>query len=436
MRLALIGGGGFRVPLVYRALQGAKSSPVAELCLFDTDRRRLDVVAAVLRRLAHEGCGPALVIAQTLDDALTRADVVFSAVRVGGLAGRVADERVAIGLGVLGQETVGPGGLAFGLRTVPVAVRLAQRIADLAPNAWTINFTNPAGLITEAMQGVLGGRVVGICDSPIGLVRRCAAAVGRRSEDLRVDYAGLNHLGWLQGLWDGEHNLIDDLLADQGALASIEEGRLFGAARLRELGAIPNEYLHYYEHPAPPPGRTRGEFLAEQQEGFYREAAAARDPLAVWRRVHRERDETYLQESRAEGETRAAEDVSAGGYEGVALAIMGAVAGGPAAEVIVNTANRGTLPGLPDDAVVEVPSVVDRAGVHPRAVTPLAGEPLSLVQRVKECERLVIRAALTGDTEAAEQAFARHPLVASDDLGRKLLSGYRRAIPEVDALFC
>ncbi len=134
--------------------------------------------------------------------------------RVGGLAGRTADERVALDLGVLGQETTGPGGVAYGLRTVPVALDVAHRVRAVAPDAWVINFTNPAGLVTQAMQTVLGDRVVGICDSPLGLATRAAGALGVSLADVEIDYAGLNHLGWLQGLHRDGRNLLLDLLAD------------------------------------------------------------------------------------------------------------------------------------------------------------------------------------------------------------------------------
>ncbi|MGO4430119.1 6-phospho-beta-glucosidase, partial [Streptomyces sp. MCAF7] len=135
-----------------------------------------------------------------LDDALRGADFVFSAIRVGGLAGRARDERVPLAEGVLGQETVGAGGVLYGLRTLPVALKIAERIAAVAPDAWVINFTNPAGMVTEAMQRVLGDRVIGICDSPVGLCRRAARALGADPGRASYDYVGLNHLGWLRGV--------------------------------------------------------------------------------------------------------------------------------------------------------------------------------------------------------------------------------------------
>src|SRR4051794_14052332 len=198
VRLTILGGGGFRVPLVVRALRApAARGLVDEVVLYDPDPMRLRAVGNVVRELAGEW--PRVGGTSSLDDALRSTDVVFSAIRVGSAAGRVADERVALDLGVLGQETTGAGGVAYALRTLPVAMDVARRVAELAPAAWVVNFTNPAGLVTRAMSAVLGPRVIGICDSPAGLVRRAALATGLDPASVRPDYAGLNHLGWLRG---------------------------------------------------------------------------------------------------------------------------------------------------------------------------------------------------------------------------------------------
>src|SRR5262249_8295749 len=152
-----------------------------------------------------------------------------SAIRAGGLEGRVSDERLPLAEGLLGQETVGAGGVLYGLRSIPEAMRIAERVAAVAPDAWVINFTNPAGMVTEAMQRVLGGRVIGICDSPVGLCRRAARAVGADPDRAGYDYVGLNHLGWLRGLWVDGRDALPGLLADAERLESFEEGKLFGA---------------------------------------------------------------------------------------------------------------------------------------------------------------------------------------------------------------
>ena len=200
-KLAILGGGGFRVPMVYQALL-ADTGPLREIevVLQDSDPQRLTVMESVLARLAARSPdAPRVTAAADLDAALEGADFVFSAIRVGGLAGREHDERIALDLGVLGQETTGPGGIAFGLRTIPVALHIAERVRQPCPGAYVINFTNPAGMITEAMQRVLGERVIGICDTPSGLGRRITAALGLDPAGTRLDYVGLNHLGWLRG---------------------------------------------------------------------------------------------------------------------------------------------------------------------------------------------------------------------------------------------
>ncbi len=242
MKIAVLGGGGFRVPMVYGALLArAERLGLEQVALYDLEEGRLAQIAPVLEGLERER-GTRLAFSSTtrLDDALDGADFVFCAIRVGNLEGRVVDERVPLDEGVVGQETTGPGGLCFALRTVPVMVDVARRVAERAPQAWFVNFTNPAGLVTEAIRAELGDRAVGICDSPAGLCRRVAAALGRRPEELWFDYFGLNHLGWLRGVYDGERDLLPGLLADDALLASFEEGRLFGGEWLRSLGMIPN----------------------------------------------------------------------------------------------------------------------------------------------------------------------------------------------------
>jgi 6-phospho-beta-glucosidase len=445
MKLAVLGGGGFRVPLVYRALLRDTAKPrVEEVVLYDVSADRLAAIRHVLDQLAADHDRPPEVrITTDLDAALRDATFVFSAIRVGGLAGRTADERVALDLGLLGQETTGPGGIAFGLRTVPVAVRVAERVAALAPRAWVINFTNPAGMITEAMRSVLGDRVVGICDSPIGLIRRAAAALQLDPARVSPDYVGLNHLGWLRGLTHQGRDVLPGLLADDAALRQVEEARVFGADWVRTLGALPNEYLFYYYNTresiaaigdAP---QTRGESLLGQQERFY--TAVRERPeraLAEWRRARRERDASYMAETRdlTDSGERDEADMEAGGYEGIALALMAAISRGEPSTMILNVRNGTAVPGLPAEAVVEIPCAVDGSGVRPLATRPLPGRFLGLVQQVKAVEQTTIEAALSGSARLAVEAFALHPLVDSVGTARKLLDAYRARIPELAAV--
>jgi 6-phospho-beta-glucosidase len=436
----MLGGGGFRVPLVYGALLGDRGEGrVTEVVLQDTDAGRLRAVSRVLAEQAADvPDAPAVTATTDLDDALRGADFVFSAIRVGGLEGRANDERVALAEGVLGQETVGAGGIAYGLRTVPVAVDIAHRIARLAPDAWVINFTNPAGLVTEAMSRALGDRVIGICDSPVGLGRRIARVLGVTDPaEAWIDYVGLNHLGWVRGLRVRGRDELPRLLADPALLGSFEEGKLFGPDWLQALGAIPNEYLHYYYfnretvRAYQEAERTRGAFLRDQQARFYAEAA---DPgvsaLAAWDRTRAEREATYMAENRetAGAGERDADDLS-GGYEKVALALMRAIARDERTTLILNVRNRSTLAVLDADAVIEVPCLVDAGGAHPVAVDPLPGHAAGLVCSVKAVEREILSAAETGSRATAVKAFALHPLVDSVTVARRLVDGYTAVHP-------
>ncbi|MCU1521039.1 MAG: 6-phospho-beta-glucosidase, partial [Arthrobacter sp.] len=207
MRLMIAGGGGFRVPLVYRALSsGPFAGLVRELVLYDVDAGRLAAVDAVLASLASQeaaegmpaGKRPTVRTTTSLPEALEGTDMVFAAIRPGGTAGRMADERIALDLGLLGQETTGAGGISYALRSIPRMLELAAAMRERCPEAWLLNFTNPAGMVTEALVPVLGRRVVGICDSAGGLVYRAARAAGVALPEGRLDgvgYYGLNHLG-------------------------------------------------------------------------------------------------------------------------------------------------------------------------------------------------------------------------------------------------
>jgi len=472
MRVTILGGGGFRVPLVVRAL-AASGLPVSRLALYDTDPGRLAVMAGVLGGdpvLAGSSAGagslPVTAVAG-LDEALRGADVIFCALRPGGLDGRVRDERAALGLGVLGQETVGAGGLASAARTVPVADAIARRIAELAPEAWVISMTNPAGIVTEVMAAVLGPRVIGVCDSPVGLIRRaCAAAgvdpgptLGAVTDRVDADYLGINHLGWLRALRAGGADLLPALLTDPERLRLTEEGRLFGADLLRSLGAIPNEYLYWYYagrealRDVLAAGRTRGEHVRARQQAFYAAAAAALSGDAgpsgaarLWQAANDERNRSYFAELRTGGNAgeRDEADVAAGGYESVATALAFALGGGPASRLILNVRNGGTVPALPPDMVLEVPCRVDADGAVTLPVSAPSAHQLGLMSVVRASERDIADAALiaargpaglgtAADTREragglALRAFASHPLVGSLDAARTLAAV---ALPEV-----
>jgi 6-phospho-beta-glucosidase len=447
MRIAIVGAGGFRTPLIHGVLLDAQERlGISEVVLHDDDAERIRRILPVLDGLAAERGRQLPVRVETdLDVAVSGARFVLCAIRVGGLAGRVVDETVPLEHGVLGQETVGPGGIAFALRTLPAMRRIAVAVERHAPDGWLINFTNPAGLVTEALQETLGERAVGICDSPDHLCREVADALERPFDELAFDYAGLNHPGWLVSARQGGRDLLPGLLADDERVDRLPAAALFGAGRLRELGAVPNEYLFYYERPQQAidgfrrAGATRAQLLAQGQGSFYdADPGDSQSAVRAWRRAVHARNSSYMAEARdGQPPDRPADDEDSpptGGYEQAALAAMDALEGVRPQVLILDVANRGALPFLDASAVVEVPAMIDRSGVRPLVTGEPPPDARRLMATVKAVERLTIRASAEGSRSLAVEALALHPLVPSHAIAEQILAGYLERQPLLAAL--
>jgi 6-phospho-beta-glucosidase len=441
MKLAVLGGGGFRTPAIYRALaEGQTRTRFDELVLYDVDQGRLDRIAAVIAGLNGElGRSVSLRVTTRLEEAVDGADFVYCAIRVGGIAGRVLDETAALAEGVIGQETTGAGGITFALRTVPEITRIAEVVSRRAPGATFINFTNPVGLVTEAARRVLGDRAIGICDAPQALCSRVATALDREPDELWFDYFGINHLGWLRSVLDRGRDLLPGLLADEKCLTSFEEGRLFGPDRLRTVGMIPNEYLYYYDFASEAlagmrSGRVRAEFLQRQQDAFYATDGPPDNALRDWKATIEERERSYMEEAwsgRDDDLSSVAAAREPGGYGGLALDLVDALTGDGTTVLIVNVANRSSLPFLDADAVVEVPCVVGRGGVVPVAIGTVPVEASELIGSVRAAERMAMEAALSGSRRMAVQALAMHPLVRSTEVAERILQRHLIAQPQL-----
>jgi 6-phospho-beta-glucosidase len=441
MKLAVLGGGGFRTPAIYRALaEGQTRTRFDELVLYDVDQGRLDRIAAVIAGLNGElGRSVSLRVTTRLEEAVDGADFVYCAIRVGGIAGRVLDETAALAEGVIGQETTGAGGITFALRTVPEITRIAEVVSRRAPGATFINFTNPVGLVTEAARRVLGDRAIGICDAPQALCSRVATALDREPDELWFDYFGINHLGWLRSVLDRGRDLLPGLLADEKCLTSFEEGRLFGPDRLRTVGMIPNEYLYYYDFASEAlagmrSGRVRAEFLQRQQDAFYATDGPPDNALRDWKATIEERERSYMEEAwsgRDDDLSSVAAAREPGGYGGLALDLVDALTGDGTTVLILNVANRSSLPFLDADAVVEVPCVVGRGGVVPVAIGTVPVEASELIGSVRAAERMAMEAALSGSRRMAVQALAMHPLVLSTEVAGRILQRHLIAQPQL-----
>jgi len=408
VKIAVIGGGSTYTPELIEgfARRGDVLSGV-ELVLHDIAADRLAVVGGLARRiLAAQGSSHRLVTTTSLDEAVDAADAVLVQLRVGGQHARLIDETLPGRFGLLGQETTGPGGFAKALRTVPVVLNIAEVVAQRAQSdAWIVDFTNPVGIVTRALLDQ-DYRALGLCNVAIGFQRRFAARFGVAADEVRLDHVGLNHLSWIRQVRVDGVDRMPDLL-DTPAAEELAGAIRVPADLLRTLGAIPSYYLHYFY--------CTDRAIAEQASGPHR----AEEVLQIERTLLAMYANPALDHKPALLEQR-------GGayYSEAAAALVTSLLTGDRAHHYVNVRNNGSVAGLPDDAVVEVPATVDRAGAHPVPIAPLAPELLGLVQAVTAYEVLTIQAARTGDRRVAVRALLANPLVQQWD----------RAVPLLDAL--
>jgi 6-phospho-beta-glucosidase len=407
VKVAVVGGGSTYTPeLVEGFVTRANRVPLDDLVLLDVDPERLEVVGGLAgRMLAKAGYDGTLTLTGDRDRALEGADFVVVQLRVGGQAARYLDETIPPKFGCIGQETTGPGGFAKALRTVPVVLELAEETAKRgAPGAWFVDFTNPTGLVTQALLDE-GHRAIGLCNVAIGFQRRFAEVFEVEPERVELEHVGLNHLSWERAVRVDGVDRLPEILSTRIELVADESE--MPAELIRALGAIPSYYLHYYyltdeviERQRTE--RTRAEEVMDIEAGLlelYRDPDLAEKPELLERR---------------------------GGafYSEAAAQLIASLHEGTGDLQVVNVRNDGALADLPDDAVVEILARIDRDGAHPIPVASLAPEMLGLVDHVKAYERLAVRAATTGDRTIALKALMTNPLVRD----------YRTAVPLLDAL--
>ncbi|MFK0123201.1 6-phospho-beta-glucosidase [Streptomyces nigra] len=406
MKLTVVGGGSTYTPELIDGFARLRDTlPIEELVLTDPATDRLELVGGLARRIfarqAHDG---RITTTTDLDAAVDGADAVLLQLRVGGQAARQQDETWPLECGCVGQETTGAGGLAKALRTVPVVLDIAERVRRANPGAWIIDFTNPVGIVTRALLQE-GHRAVGLCNVAIGLQRKFAALLGVRPAEVHLDHVGLNHLTWETGVRLGGPegaDVLPKLLAEHGdALAG--DLRL-PRVLLDRLGVVPSYYLRYfYAHDAVVREmRTKPSRAAEVAEMERQLLALYADPaLDEKPELLSKRGGAYYSE--------AAVDLAAALLTG---------AGSPFQ--VVNTLNRGTLPFLPDDAVIEVQAAVGRDGAAPLPVPHVDPLYAGLMAQVTAYEDLALGAALHGGRNQVFRALLAHPLVGQFEYAEKL----------------
>lgn len=446
MKLLLIGSG-IRTPLLIHGLiERQHALDITDVVLFDTDRERLETMQWLAGHLAVSNGAAFTVRAEPdLRRAAAGASFIFSSVRVGQEQGRIEDERIALDLGVLGQETTGPGGFAMALRTIPVLLQYAAIVEEVAPDAWFINFTNPAGLITQALRNETSLKVIGICDTPTAMRTSIAGAVGREVDTIFVDYAGLNHLGWVHRVLVDDRDVLPELIAGYPRLqAAGHEWSLFDSALVTALGMLPNEYLYYFYYRERAvanirrSGSTRGEQikaindplwtqLAEDHRDEDPDRALARYLESMTRRSHSYMARESGTMTKGEGENHVAGLFADEGYAGLALDVMQAIVEDRKAALILNVTNGGCITDLQPEDVIETVCLVDAHGVQPLSQQSLPEPAMNLARTVKTYERLAVRAAVDGDRDAAVLGLTVHPLVCSWSLASELVDRYLSA---------
>src|SRR5215467_12972398 len=452
MKLAILGGGGVRIPLFVRGVLSRPGTSFSEICLFEPDQARRETIGRLAVEVAAAlGQRGVVTVTPDVEEAFTGADFVFSAIRVGGDRGRLIDEEVALRRGLVGQETTGPGGCAMALRTIPVVLGYCDLLARCAPGAVLINFTNPVGLITQAVSLHSGVRVVGVCDTPGSTLDRLAGFLGADRDKVSFSYGRLNHLGWITSFAVDGQERIGTLLDRYEELRRFDHVfAAFDPAQVRRLGAIPTEYVYYFYEPAryvaavARAGASRGadvlrlnsELLAAIASAF--DAGGVDDAWSAYSTLMGVRRDTYMrtdtdgdsQQAQARARRSAAGPAGPaggrpGGCEGVALQVIDGLTARSPGEVIVNTRNGASLGFLDPDDVVEVPALVHGGGVSPLAIGRLPRSAIGLITQTKEYERELVEAAVTGDAGLAALALALHPLVPGVTVARELISEYR-----------
>jgi alpha-galactosidase/6-phospho-beta-glucosidase family protein len=444
-------GAGVRAPLVLHGLVARQDElELTEVVLHDLDPDRLAAMTALGRFLCGGWDGRFEL--RSDDDpraALADARFVFAAIRPGQERARTFDEELPLKHGVLGQETTGAGGFAMAMRTIPAMLEHARTIGEVAPEALVVNFTNPVGIVTQALHDHSSVRVVGVCDGPVSMKRSIASFLGVPGDAVHADYAGLNHCGWIHRVRvDGEDRL-PELLDRFDELRKLDDRwALFDTELVQTLGMLPMEYLYffYYRDRAVQnivdSGGTRAAQIATINDQLWpelRARVAAGDPAGAanaWTRAMETRDETYFARERGEALPAPAprdgepELFEGEGYEGVATAVMLTAARRMRVPLILDVANRGAIGCLRDDDVVEVTSMMDQHGAHPLAQGRLPESAESLLRQVKLYERLTVEAATTGSYDTALRALLTHPLVGSYPLARSILDDYLSAHAE------
>lgn len=446
MKIAVIGGAGVRtVIFINGLLKRCKKLHIDEVALYDIDQEKLRIIQKLCAHVVNRSGGDLRVhAAEDAREALTGADYVVTTLRVGGDHSRTMDEEIALRCGVIGQETTGVGGFSMAARTIPVLFEYCELIRECAPDAWIFNFTNPSGLVTQALKNAGYDRVIGICDAPSSTKFRMAKYLNVPEEELYVEFFGLNHLSWIRSVKLEGKEILGELLEDSAFLEGVEEFRRFEPGVLRLTKLLPNEYLYYYYHREKAlenikkADAARGRRIEEINIKMFRELREMdmdQDPegaLQTFLYNMQLRENSYMAvETGGEGrpiKERGQLPVPEGiGYAGVMLDCIEGMQSEKGRYLVLSVENNGSLPELADRDVVEMTCLVSKEGIHPVKVEQPPEDCMLLIHSIKHYERLAAEAIVEHSREKAVRALMLHPLINSYSLAKRLLEEYGEA---------
>ena len=405
MKLVVVGGGSSYTPeLIEGVILHRESLPVTEIVLIDVemglDKVRINTEFA--RRMVKKA-GLSIDVRYTLDrrEGLKDAAFVITQLRVGGLDARAKDERIPLTYGVIGQETTGPGGFFKALRTIPVLIEICKDMEEVCPDAWLINFTNPAGIVTEAVLKHTKIKCIGLCNVSINMQHDAAERIQVDAKDLDCRFIGLNHLSVMNHAYDQGQDRIAEWLVvstDAGVVKNIEKNSEMDLLA-RDMGCMLSPYLQYFY------------FEKEMLQAETKEALSLKGTRADQvKRVEKELFECYQDENLKE-KPEALSKRGGSRYSEAAIHLIDSIYNDRQDVQVVDVANHGTIPQLPADCVIETNCVIGKEGAKPLANVDVPSEVLGLIEQVKAYEILTIEAAVTGDRKKALMALMNNPLV-------------------------
>ena len=416
MKITVIGGGSSYTPeLIEGIILRSNQLKVDKIVLVDIEsgKEKLEVVGALAKRMIKKS-GLLIKIELTLDrvSAITNSDFVLTQLRVGGLDARAGDERIPLKYNVIGQETVGPGGFMKALRTIPVILTICKEIEEHSNNAWLINFTNPAGMVTEAVHKYTSVKAIGLCNVPINMKQMTANILEVDRKDVNMYFSGLNHLVYATKVVVNGQDKMETLISRIGEGRNMNMKNIHDApweeSFLKALGALPCPYHRYYY--------MMDEMLIEEKEAAKKRGTRAEQVKVIEKELFKTYENPTLDVKPKELEER-------GGalYSEAAISLITSIVTNDHAIHTVNVVNNGAITQLPDDAVVEVSCVVNSDGAKPIQVGKLPPELNGLIQQVKAFEQLTIEAAVTGNKKKALLALVASPFVPSSKVAKELL---------------